>query len=191
MEAVSIPSIPRSWEGLEARPMKWSSPQELEEKIEAYFKECDETVVKRTYDRDGNVLTRQTKPYTITGLALALDTTRSVLADYDNGVLARFTNASTPEEIQCAKAFSYAVKKAKQRCENWLEEHAVNGLTNPIFSIFSMKNNYGWTDKTEVEMKHSGTVLVEPISYALPTTSSAEPVLAEIVDDTPKLTEAE
>jgi hypothetical protein len=146
--------------------MKWATPEELETKIQAYFDECDATTVKQTFDKDGNITARITKPYTLTGLALFLHTSRESLHEYMNGELLRFQNASTEEEVQCAKRYVDAVKRAKTMCENWTEEHALIGSTNPIFSIFSLKNNHGWTDKTEVEMKHAGTVLVAPVSYA-------------------------
>lgn len=49
------------------RPLKFKSVQELEEKIEAYFK-----------DRDDNNM-----PYNVTSLAIWLDTTRETLIDYE------------------------------------------------------------------------------------------------------------
>jgi len=52
--------------------------------------------------------------------------------------------------------FSATVKRAKQRVEMSLEQrlagHAVTG------SIFSLKNNFGWKDKTEVDTTSSVTI---------------------------------
>ena len=84
------------------RPLKFKSVKELQQKIDAYFAECDPHWVeegawvqarddkrKLIYDADGlpvqtwkvsMVKTKQI-PYTITGLALALDTTRETLLD--------------------------------------------------------------------------------------------------------------
>lgn len=48
------------------RPMKYSSPEELEKVVDLYFDECDE----------------QDRPYTVTGLALSLGMTREQLLHY-------------------------------------------------------------------------------------------------------------
>ena len=103
------------------RPRKFKSPEELQEKIDAYFAECDE----------------KGKPYTISGLAYALDTTRLTLLDYQNQPhLAEFSNTVT---------------RAKAKVENFVEESlwlpkVANGVA------FNLKNNFGWKDKTETEL---------------------------------------
>lgn len=71
---------------------------------------------------------------TITGLAVALDTDRRTLIEY----------ADRPE-------FTNAIKRAKAIIESELEDNALRGKTNPAVSIFSLKNNYGWHDKVEVQ----------------------------------------
>lgn len=123
------------------RPLKFKSVEELEEKIKAYFDKCDQTVIKTIYDKEGNVLEELTKPYTITGLALALDTSRETLCNYEE-----------------KEEYFDTIKRAKLKCQNDLEERAITGKANPTFSIFSMKNNYGWRDKTEIE--HSGEMTI-------------------------------
>lgn len=49
-----------------SRPVKFETPEQMQEAIDAYFDKCD---------RDGEV-------YTVTGLALALDLTRAGLINY-------------------------------------------------------------------------------------------------------------
>jgi hypothetical protein len=93
------------------RPKKFKSVAELEKKIAAYFAECDA--------RD--------RPYTVTGLALALDTTRKTLCDFEN----------YPE-------FSNAIKRAKTRVEMFAEERLFS--SNCTGAIFALKN-FGWRDK--------------------------------------------
>ena len=105
-------------DGKVGRPLKFNSVEELEEKIEAYFIECD----------------TKEDPYTITGLALALDTTRRTLIDYEN-----------------KDEYSHTIKKAKQKCENYAEKYLFNGK-NTAGVIFNMKNNYGWVDKSSQEL---------------------------------------
>lgn len=100
------------------RPLKFQSVEELQEKIDAYFVKCDE-------DKE---------PYTITGLALALDTWRSVLCDYEE-----------------KDEFSNTIKKAKARVENYAEKKLYGG--NPAGPIFALKN-FNWSDKQQLE--HTG-----------------------------------
>lgn len=99
------------------RPLKFKSPKEIEDKANEYFKECDE----------------KGKPYTITGLAIALDTDRITLIRYED-----------------KEEFSNTIKKIKQRVENYAEEKLFNG-GNTAGVIFNLKNNYGWVDKQEVD----------------------------------------
>ena len=97
------------------RPPKYNTAEEMQEKIDNYFKECD-------YNN---------KPYTVTGLALALDLDRKSILNY-----------SEKEE------FFHTIKKAKLKVENYLEERLIND-TSTTGIIFNLKNNYGWKDKQE------------------------------------------
>lgn len=104
---------------LGGRPLKFKSAKELEEKINKYFDECD----------------KKDEPYTITGLALALDVDRKTILNYQN-----------------KEQFFPTIKKAKLRIENYLEKHLIteNSVTGIIFNL---KNNYNWKDKQEIESK--------------------------------------
>lgn len=99
------------------RPLKFQSVDELERLIEDYFSDCDS----------------KGRPYTITGLALALDTDRATLMRYE-----------------CKEDFYNTIKKAKLKCENYAEEQLFV-TRNTAGVIFNMKNNYGWVDKQEVD----------------------------------------
>jgi len=113
------------------RPLKFKTPEELQEKIDAYF-----ATTGRQVDKDGN---EYFEPITITGLALALDTSRKVLVEYEE-----------------KDEFSNAIKRAKLRCENFAEKMLYSGKS-PAGSIFALKN-FNWTDKTITE--HAGTINV-------------------------------
>jgi hypothetical protein len=104
------------------RPLKFKTVKELQKKIDAYFKKCDK-------DED---------PYTITGLALALDTSRQGLINYDE-----------------KEGFIDTIKKAKLKVENYLETKSLKGDIVPVITIFNLKNNFGWKDKTEHDLTSS------------------------------------
>lgn len=144
------------------RPKKFQSVDELEELIEKYFRSCFAPVQKRivvtkrdpddddskdvydwvdAVDDDGNKLYEQIRPLTITGLAVALDTSRDVLLDYEN----------KPENAQ----FSNTIKRAKNIIHTYAEEYLFEGK-NQTGAIFNLKNNYGWVDRTETDLTTKG-----------------------------------
>lgn len=101
------------------RPLKFKSPKDIEDAANEYFKICDE----------------KGKPYTITGLAIALDTDRKTLLNYED-----------------RDEYFPTIKKVKQKVENYAEEKLFNG-SNTAGVIFNLKNNYGWVDKQEIDTK--------------------------------------
>jgi len=122
------------------RPLKFKTVKGLKTKITKYFKECEE----------------KKKPLTITGLALALDTNRQTLLEYEGEVEGR--EKKDP-------LFADTIKKAKLMCENFAEERLFSGGT-VAGVIFNLKNNYGWKDESKVE--HSGDVNIGGFNYVKP-----------------------
>ena len=100
-----------------ARPKLYETKEEVQKIIDEYFSLCDE----------------KEKPYTMSGLANALNMSRQSLINY-----------SKDEE------FFDTIKKARSEVEQQLEENALMGKANSTFTIFNLKNNYGWRDQVEV-----------------------------------------
>lgn len=141
------------------RPEKFQSVEELQKLIDAYFESCEEEVWTKKldpetgevtgwepqYDRHGNIMKRMVKPYTISGLALALGTSRRTLLDYE----------------QRNDDFSHTIKKAKARCEEFAEEQLFTSK-NTAGVIFNLKNNYeSWVDKQEQKIDATVTKKLE------------------------------
>ena len=101
-----------------ARPKLYETKEEVQEIIDAYFSLCDQLE----------------KPYTMSGLANALNMSRQSLINY-----------SKEDE------FFDTIKKARAEVEQQLEENALMGKANSTFTIFNLKNNYGWRDSVEVK----------------------------------------
>lgn len=116
------------------RPLKFESVEQLQSLIDKYFKWADEN----------------NKPYTVSGLACALDTDRQTLVNYEQ-----------------REMFFDTIKKAKQKIESQFEERALKGEYNPTMSIFLMKNNFGYVDKTEQEVVVQGKTKAEKLSEDL------------------------
>lgn len=102
------------------RPLKFQNVDELQNKIDNYFASREV----------------ENKPVSITGLALALDTTRETLCDY-----------------QEKDEYSDTIKRAKLRVENFYEEKLTFGA--PAGSIFALKN-FDWSDKTQQDTTIKG-----------------------------------
>lgn len=90
------------------------------------------------------------KPYTVSGLAYSLDIDRQTLINYEE-----------------RDSFSSLIKKAKAKIQAQLEENALIGKGNPTFTIFNLKNNYGWKDKTEMEIRKDPIEDLTPLSELL------------------------
>lgn len=112
------------------KPLLFEDKEKLQRDIDAYFKECDEKKV----------------PYTISGLAYALGTTRRTLLDY-----------------QEKDNYSHTIKKAKSKIEAYNEVMLYNKEVPTTGVIFNLKNNYGWKDKQEIEadVKNDVTINIE------------------------------
>lgn len=140
------------------RPLKFKTVKELQEKIEAYFESCFEPIMdlklREDYKGKKNEATaddhewvqrlnwnneplyKQIKPFTVTGLALYLDTTRDLLLDYEE-----------------KDKFSDTIKRAKLKIHEYAEEYLFTGK-NQTAAIFNLKNNWGWKDKTETDVNN-------------------------------------
>jgi hypothetical protein len=107
------------------RPRKHRSPVDMQRLIDAYFEHCDEI----------------DEPYTITGLALSLDMTRTGLLDYER-----------------RGEFADTVKRAKARVEHSVEVGALrHGRAGHIFAL----KNYGWTDRQEIQQTSDTTLTIK------------------------------
>lgn len=136
----------------EGRPLKFKTVDELREKIDEYFASCwtqkidmfgNPLFVKDAKGKktDQPILV-QFKPYTITGLAVFLDTSRETLLNYES-----------------KGEFFDTIKKAKEKIYAYAEEFLYSGK-NPTGAIFNLKNNWGWQDKTEVDHTSKGKRVV-------------------------------
>lgn len=95
------------------RPLKFQSVDELQKVADEYF---EATPLEQ---------------WTITGLALALDTTRKTLIDYDN----RDEFSDTVKRLKTKVEYAYELSLRKR------------GSAGDIFGL----KNFNWKDKSEVE----------------------------------------
>ena len=131
------------------KPPYYNSVEEMQRAIDKYFEECDG---KPFLDKDGNpvrnkdgkVIKDDRRPYTITGLALALGfNSRQALLNY-----------------QAKDEYHDTILRAKARVERYAEERLYdnNGANG---AKFSLANNFkGWTEKQQIEADVKNTVTI-------------------------------
>ena len=125
------------------RPPKYKSKEEIEEKIEQYFRECEGEPL---LDDDGNQVVNKfgypcyikpPKPPTITGLALALG----------------FTSRMDLLRYQGKKEFCYTITRAKSRVEEYAESRLFD-RDGSSGAQFNLRNNFkGWNNLEEKKME--------------------------------------
>ena len=124
------------------RPPLYTSPEQMQIQIDDYFDSCWDTTTKRHYNPDGTLsheehIKKQTRPYTITGLAYWLGMSRVALLDYQH---------DKPD-------FLATIMKAKQKCELYAEENLYMGKASTYGVIFAMTNNFTrWNNTQRKEM---------------------------------------
>lgn len=123
------------------RPPKYKNKEEIEEKISAYFKECEGEILKDdrgkvVFDKFGNPVIINQKPPTVTGLALALGfSTRLSLLNY-----------------QGKKEFMNTITRAKTMIEAYTEQRLFD-RDGTSGAQFSLRNNFkGWNEKQITEL---------------------------------------
>ena len=122
------------------RPPRYKTVKEMQDKIDEYFNECNGKVLtddegQPFFDKYGRPIIVDTKPPTITGLALALG----------------FNSRQTLLNYQGKDAFVDTIMRAKSRVEQYTEERlfdkdGANGAK------FSLSNNFeGWKEKQQID----------------------------------------
>lgn len=137
---------------------KFKDPDKLSQLIDDYFDSCYADRIVR--DKDGHlVMDKDNKPVyeramveppTMTGLALFLDCDIDTIRNYA-GVRVPESIDSVGMDKDIQHKYFAAIKRARLRCERFAETQLFTAR-NPAGSIFNLKNNYGWRDKTEQEV---------------------------------------
>lgn len=122
------------------RPPKYSSKEEIQEKIDAYFTECEGKVLedgggKPVLDKYNRPVMYGQRPPTITGLALALG----------------FSGRQSLLNYKGKKEFFDTITRAYARVEQYTEERLFD-KEGAAGAKFSLANNFeGWKEKQQIE----------------------------------------
>lgn len=105
-------------------PISFESAEEVINRTAEYFSICSQNDMKPS----------------VAGYALALGVSRKVLWEYVSGRIVK------PLEVR------NALKRAYDFLNAQMEDYMQNGKIQTIAGIFLMKNSFGYTDKTEIEV---------------------------------------
>lgn len=106
---------------MNTKPFKFTDPVELQEKINAYFKHCEES--KKVYDlKNGDIKVRQEYP-SMAGLSLWLDVDRSTLYNYMNEEY----NANDGIGEECNKQIIHTLLRAREHIKQSLVQASILG----------------------------------------------------------------
>lgn len=128
---------------LGGRPLKFKTLEEIQKKINDYFDYCDARAKKVWDDKvQKEYMISDPAPYTMHGLARSMGIDRDTLINYSH-----------------KKKFFGAIKEARERVAEDVETRMMDGKAQ-AGSIFNLKNNFGWKDKTEQDITTDGKPLI-------------------------------
>lgn len=131
--------------GNSGRSKIWKNVKDLQKDIDAYFDWCDANPVKMLHnsqlnaDKTAPLEYDAARPYTIEGLCGFLECNRSTLLNYEK-----------EEEYE---EFFHTIENAKNKIQQSKVERGLLGTAPASTTIFDLKNNHGYKDKTEVDNK--------------------------------------
>jgi len=118
------------------RPPFYDDPEEMEERIDEYFRLCDEGKTITRYNskkKQEETYTREI-PYTVPGLCDYLGfESRNALRDYG-----------------LRPIFASTIARARQRIERQRVENALLGEQEPRFAMFDLTNNFGYKAEQDI-----------------------------------------
>lgn len=126
------------------RPLKFTDPEELQKKIDAYFAKCDaRTRKKYITTREGIEVVDEPFPipYTIEGLCVGLDCNRDTLINYSN-----------------REPFFDIIMRAKEKIFANKVEGSLDRTYDSQMAKFMLKNNYGLKENQDGDTNDDKTV---------------------------------
>lgn len=145
-----------------ARPfgtLKYDNLEELQAGIDKYFNQCDGELFldgegQPMTDKHGNAIYKKLpQPYTMSGLALALNVDRVTLLRY--GTEGYSENAD----------YCLTIQRAREKVQNYAESRLFDkdGVNGAKFSLINNHKAGGWSDRQEIDMNVAPITFVDDI----------------------------
>lgn len=117
------------------------APSVFARRAASYFRSCDHGTATAACDtcaaKFGDAVCahcpkKQTRPYTLSGLCLALGITKREFKSLKNN-----------------RSFSQAVEMALLKIEAYIEENSISGRISGTLALAILRENFGWGEKSE------------------------------------------
>lgn len=130
---------------------RFVSPEHLQCMVNEYFESCNGPLLDRygnlVYDKEGQLVKTQVKPWTVSGLALYLGVTTVALKQYRLGRIDTFLDemrAQTDDVL----TFSRVLMQAKQKIESYAEQRLYD-RDGSQGARFVLDNAFNWVSRKE------------------------------------------
>ena len=117
------------------RPRKVKDAKELEKHINDYISSCYQIKT----NEDGEEYMFNIKPVIMRSFCVFIGISYETLTEWEHN----------------REDLAEPIKKLKEFCHAYMEEQLMNTKRPTVGVIFALKNNWGWKDKTEQEIKVS------------------------------------
>lgn len=139
LEAQVKKDIEEQLNRVSCRPKKYETEEELQYVINDYFRSCMKPVLNARQQPvkdpiSGDYIFEFIRPFTMSGLAEALDMSRQTLLNYSSD-----------------ERFFDTIERARRKVERFTEEKLFEKETCNG-SKFSLSNNFGWSEKNETKI---------------------------------------
>ena len=125
----------------------FNSPERLQKEVDTYFDSCFGFMYDRygniKYDKNGDPIRYQIKPFTVSGLAYAIGVSTSTLNRYCSG---QFDN---PNEDDDYNKYKKILVRAKQKIESYAESRLYD-RDGSAGARFVLDSSFGWTTRKEL-----------------------------------------
>lgn len=130
---------------------KFVTPEHLKCMVDEYFESCNGPLLDKygqiQYDKKGNIIKVQIKPYTVSGLALHIGITTASLKKYRVGLIDTILQ-EMKAETNDEPTFAQVLFEAKQKIEAYAENRLYD-QQGQRGAQFVLDNVYGWTSRKE------------------------------------------
>lgn len=136
---------------------RYMTPEHLQCMVDEYFESCNGPALDKNgflvYDRSGNIVKTQVRPWTVSGLALYLGISTETLRKYTKGKIDTLLDEMLIQTDPDHQTYASVVSRAKQKIEAYAEGRLYDH-DGQRGAQFVLDRCYGWvTSKDRADIK--------------------------------------
>lgn len=143
------------------RPLAYQSASELEAAVNAYFADCDSKIINKQVVQKGIIVEVPTPtPYTMAGLARALNVDRMTLIRYG--------------DVDNRPEYCGIIAQARKKIEESNVTLALVGCHESRIAALNLTSNYGYGDRVDIDLTNREVSTLED--------EQADQIVEEVTD---------